>query len=173
MEYYAIINKKREGPFTVDELKIKGINRRTLVWHTGLPDWVPAESVKELAEFLKETLPPMPTPGAPVPPPVNDINPPKSWLGWAIFATVFGVFFYTVFGVFFYIIGAIPGIIGIVQSTTAQNRYNEGDYIGARRAEGMAKAWTIVGLCIAGVSVIIFFLFFISAINTYHHIPFD
>lgn len=172
MEYYAIIDGKRLGPFTIEELEKKPIDRRTLVWHAGLSDWVPASKVRELDEFLKATPPPMPAPHCPPLPPVNDLesvpDPPKSWLPWAILATIIGAFFY--------LVGCIPGVVGIYHSVSAQNKYNDGDYRGAKSAENTARAWTITGLCIAGIVVVLMIICssIINSIfdNIFYHAPY-
>ena len=89
--------------------------------------------------------------------PQNQPNPqnidrgaPYNWLGWAIFATVFGLAFY--------IIGAVPGIIGIVFTSQAKSKYRMGDYVGAYKDNTVAKILTIIGLCISGISLIIIIL---------------
>lgn len=167
MNYYAVIDGKRIGPLTLSELKSSGISRQSLVWHEGMTDWSPAGTVDSLNEFFKETPPPLPgqerqsgaTDGIPqVPRP----EPPTSWLGWAIAATILGAFFY--------LVGAIPGIVGIIQSSTARNRYDEGDYTGARRAAESAKIWTIVGLCLAGIVIvgIVLSLIFIAGVFSFY-----
>jgi hypothetical protein len=61
--YFIYDGTKHEGPFTIEELKAKGIKRSTFVWKEGLPSWVTADQVEEL-EYI---LPPLAQP--PTPPP--------------------------------------------------------------------------------------------------------
>ena len=45
--FYTIINGQQQGPFTVDELKKKGIQKNTLVWSERMSDWQQAGDVIE------------------------------------------------------------------------------------------------------------------------------
>ena len=65
---------------------------------------------------------------------------------WAIITTVIGLGFY--------IVGAVPGIIGIVYSANAQSKYRMGDYIGAYKDNNVAKILTIIGMCISALVII-------------------
>ena len=62
--YYAAIDGRQQGPFEhpVLEQKINSgeINRSTLIWHTGLPEWTPAGQVPELAGVFALVPPPLP-----------------------------------------------------------------------------------------------------------------
>jgi hypothetical protein len=67
--YFILDNNKHEGPFSVEELKAKGIRRDTMVWKEGLPSWVPAREVEELDYILpaaSAVQPPTPPPLAPL-----------------------------------------------------------------------------------------------------------
>jgi flagellar basal body-associated protein FliL len=57
--YFVHLNEQQHGPFTLEELKGKNINRETMVWYTGLPHWVPANRVEELQELLAHIPPPI------------------------------------------------------------------------------------------------------------------
>jgi len=59
-EYYIVINKQQQGPFNVEKLKNQKIKRDTLIWYEGLENWVKAEQIEELKEFLKIIPPPIP-----------------------------------------------------------------------------------------------------------------
>jgi hypothetical protein len=47
------------GPFTIDELKNQHINRDTLVWYDGIPDWEKASNIEALRDVFV-TPPPIP-----------------------------------------------------------------------------------------------------------------
>ena len=70
MKYFIVENNKQAGPFSIYELKDKGIGSETLVWAEGMTDWMPAWKVEELRNFLfntKDTSTPPPLPeGTPV-----------------------------------------------------------------------------------------------------------
>ena len=53
MSYYYAKNEEKIGPLSLDELKKIELKKDTLVWHEGLDDWVKAEEVKELRDFIK------------------------------------------------------------------------------------------------------------------------
>lgn len=45
------------GPFTIEELKIKGINSKTSIWYEGLENWTTADKIDELKSIIQQ-LPP-------------------------------------------------------------------------------------------------------------------
>jgi uncharacterized membrane protein YhaH (DUF805 family)/type II secretory pathway pseudopilin PulG len=51
-DWYYVEAGSRRGPHTVEELgeAVRRLGGSTLVWRTGFPEWVPAESVPELAD---------------------------------------------------------------------------------------------------------------------------
>jgi hypothetical protein len=48
MKKYYIHTTKQEGPFSIDDLKVKNIKRDTSIWFEGLSEWMPAENIDEL-----------------------------------------------------------------------------------------------------------------------------
>lgn len=74
-----------------------------------------------------------------------------NWLPWAIVATVFGFFTSC--------IGAIFGIIGIVQANKANGLYARGFDTEGDAANSNAKVMTIIGLIFAGLGIL-FLIFF-------------
>lgn len=58
--YYLAVNGNRTGPFTINELKDKKIERSTLVWSEGMENWTKAELLPELKGFLRTEPPPIP-----------------------------------------------------------------------------------------------------------------
>ena len=91
----------------------------------------------------------------------NDYRPGfrTNWLPWAIVATVFGFFTSC--------IGAIFGIIGIVQANKANNLYARGYEHEGDAANSNARIMTIIGLIFAGLGILalIFFGNFVSALS--------
>lgn len=59
-KYYYIENETQHGPFSIEDLKSKRINRETLVWTETMENWVQASSVEELKDIVKKTPPPIP-----------------------------------------------------------------------------------------------------------------
>lgn len=74
-----------------------------------------------------------------------------NWLPWAIVATVFGFFTSC--------IGAIFGIIGIVQANKANTFYAQGYDREGDAANSNARIMTIIGLVFAGLGIIFAFTF--------------
>lgn len=57
MIYFISNNGVQKGPLTFEQLKGQKINKDTLVWKEGAPDWVKASEVEELVPIL-ELMPP-------------------------------------------------------------------------------------------------------------------
>ena len=74
-----------------------------------------------------------------------------NWLPWAIVATVAGFFTSC--------IGAIFGIIGIVQANKANSFYAQGFDAEGDAANSNAKTMTIIGLIFAGIGILALFWF--------------
>ncbi|HWE04912.1 MAG TPA: SPFH domain-containing protein [Tepidisphaeraceae bacterium] len=62
--YYAAVNGQQMGPFDLSVLRDKitagAVTRDSLVWTTGMPQWVAAGNVAELTRLFGETPPPLP-----------------------------------------------------------------------------------------------------------------
>jgi len=62
--YYVAFNNQQVGPFDVQALPDKIISgqltRQTLVWKQGMPEWIAAEKVPELASLFQSGPPPLP-----------------------------------------------------------------------------------------------------------------
>ena len=54
MKYYIGENGSPVGPFTIDELRARGVTLDTLVWQEGMLDWKRARNVPELASALSQ-----------------------------------------------------------------------------------------------------------------------
>ncbi len=62
--YYAVLGGKQAGPFDIEALKQKAIagdiTRDTLVWKSGMPDWIAAGKVADLSTLFQSVPPPIP-----------------------------------------------------------------------------------------------------------------
>ena len=87
-----------------------------------------------------------------------------NWLPWAIIATVLGFFTSC--------IGAIFGIIGIVQANKANTFYAQGYEAEGDAANSNAKTMTIIGLIFAGIGIIALFWFgsFFNSLGSFSYI---
>lgn len=57
-KYFIHDGKDQQGPFTVDELKTKGLTAKTMIWFDGISNWTEAQFIPELKEFAISTPPP-------------------------------------------------------------------------------------------------------------------
>lgn len=61
-EYFYLSDKDQHGPFTIEELKTKGLTNDTLVWFDGIENWKKLKDIPELCENIqiKKMPPPIP-----------------------------------------------------------------------------------------------------------------
>ncbi|WP_138992324.1 CD225/dispanin family protein [Larkinella sp. C7] len=152
-QYYYLEGNQQLGPFTLEELRSKPLKPDTKVWTQGLPDWVAAQTVPEINEWLsRPQAPPVypvqpPTPNPPAYQPFQESytpnqplsaglgNRPKTWLVESILVTLFC---------------CLPfGIAGIVNASNVETRYSNGDFVGAQRASEEAAKWTKVSFFVS------------------------
>jgi membrane protease subunit (stomatin/prohibitin family) len=67
LQFFTVQGGAQQGPFPIDavatQIRGGGLTPDTLVWRQGLPGWVPASQVVELAPlFAAQTPPPLPPP---------------------------------------------------------------------------------------------------------------
>jgi hypothetical protein len=155
-KYFYSDGTNNFGPFSIEELKEKEINRETIIWFQELGKWEKAGAIPELTELF--TL---------VPPPIeksnsnfnkmensNNQRPPKTWLVESILVTLFC---------------CLPfGIAGIVNASKVESHHYAGDIEGANRASAHAKKWTMISFWIGiAVGVIYFIIIMAGAASGY------
>lgn len=181
-----VVDEKSTGPYTLAEVILHPkLTPETLVWKPGIENWVAANSLAELAPAFATQQRQQHTPPEYQSPRQenqsqfannpqykeghtyqnqdrffrnfdsfrNDYRPNMrtNWLPWAIVATVVGFFASC--------IGAIFGIIAIVQANKANSLYAQGYDREGDAANSNAKIMTIIGLVFAGIGIIIAFSF--------------
>jgi TPR repeat protein len=57
-KYFFAIKEAQFGPVSLDEILTKDLDKDTLVWHEGLPDWVRLSEIPELNVKMDASLPP-------------------------------------------------------------------------------------------------------------------
>lgn len=64
-EYFYLTGKDQNGPFTIEELKSKGLTSETLVWFDGIENWKKIKDLPELVNIIniKKVPPPPPVDG--------------------------------------------------------------------------------------------------------------
>ena len=176
--YINNITKQQNGPFTPEQLKTHNIRPETMVWCSGMTDWVQAGTVKELEFLFNPNVQQQPTnQQQTVPPPqqqrpATNTHPRYQWQNvnggsntqqdntkslhylrpipknWLIESILVTIFCCLPFG-----------IAGIVYATKVESLYYTGDYLAAEQASKDAKKWTIVGLVAGPVLMILYFMF--------------
>lgn len=59
MEYYISVGNDKRGPYSIEELKARGITSETLVMAEDTDNWVPAWQVEELRDIISVTAEPV------------------------------------------------------------------------------------------------------------------
>lgn len=160
MNYWVVIDRKKIGPLTLEETLRMPITAESYVWHRGLPTWVHAAEVKELAPMFAPAeekaedsagaeqpsapTPPPPPPYRPHPPlrpaPPVDVLPqrPCSYLGWNVASIICCCI--------------ITGIIGVIYSSRVNALYDSGQYEESLKASERAELWFIISIVVALVA---------------------
>lgn len=60
MKYYIVIDKKKKGPLSLEDLKKYKLERNTLVWRVDIDDWKSAEKFDELKYMFVNSPPQIP-----------------------------------------------------------------------------------------------------------------
>jgi len=143
-KYFYSDGLDKFGPFTLDELKSKGISRTTKIWFDDLGgDWKEAGSLSELKDLFRQ--PPPPVASSHSNPDLLDHSsssqPPKSWLIESILATLFC---------------CLPfGVAGIIFASKVESHFYAGRIAEANRASADAKKWTMISFWIGIASIVV------------------
>lgn len=164
-QYYYASGDQQLGPFTIEELKSKNLNKDVYVWYEGLSDWTRAGDLPELSSLFEVTYdtPQQPTVNPTPPPPANTgyqqpqnqggyqqqyQQPqgvkPKTWLVESILSTLFC---------------CLPaGIAGIVFASKVDTLWAQGDIAGAEKASKDAKLWTTISFGVGLVFIVLYMI---------------
>lgn len=140
--YFYLDDKgQQQGPAEAAQLTSCGVNAATLVWRSGMKDWVPAGTLPELNGFVAPAPPRGGASAASEPPrqEARTLPPcPPTHLVWAILVTV---------------CCCLPfGIVAIVKASNVSSLYDRGDYDRALLASDEAKKWVILSLVFGLIS---------------------
>ena len=151
-KYWIIVDGQPQGPFTAEQLKLRrDFTAELPVWYTGINDWTTAGAVSELAALLEEPDVAVRVvveeevkaeePARPEPTRLNTssgwvhaaeeaVEPmPKSYLAWNIVMTL---------------CCCLPfGVAGIFFSSMVAQKWQRGDFEGAKKASERA-AWCLI-----------------------------
>ena len=150
MQIWIYINGMQQGPYTLEQLRMMGLDPSTPVWYDGLAQWMPAAQApatsglfgqSDIQEEPRRTFERNYDTQSPS---GESHAKPKSFLVWNIIFTV---------------LCCCPlALAGIITGAIGQSRYNSGDFKGAKNMSD-ATEWlfilTIVWIVVsAPVSVI-------------------
>lgn len=161
-QFYYSDGINKFGPFSLEELRLKGISKNTLVWKQGMADWKRAETFPELADMYISSSAVPPTPPvqntqqhqAPASGSIpNGGIPPKSWLVESILILCFC---------------CMPfGLVALISASKVESSFKDGKYDQAERASLEAKKWVQWGfwLGLASIAAVVLFygFFFLAA----------
>ena len=187
-EYYYLKNGMKQGPFTLDALKKEPIDPDTLVFYSGLPDFVPARTQPELqAAFAGDSASASesnynrrePSYNTSVEPSVKPqpAQPPRpAQTAFEAAGNTSSTSYnpnvqrppmpenYLVWGIIVTICCCLPlGIVSIVNASKVSSAYGAGDYEGALKASKDAKKWAIWGAVGGGVFVVLCLIMIVAA----------
>ncbi len=74
-KYFLHNGTEQQGPFDIEELNAKKINKDTPIWYEGLDNWTTADKVDELKDLLRTMTPPPFGEPKKIPPPVQKSMP--------------------------------------------------------------------------------------------------
>lgn len=154
MNYYINENGQQYGPFTIDQLRMRGITGETPVWCEGMPQWTKAQKVPELYSLIipQQNYPYQQAQQRPTEP------CPNNHMTMAIIATVMTFLCCR-------IIGGIFGILSIVSANKVDSNWRLGNYNEAYRQADKAKTWAIASFIAAAIGLIISVLYVIFVIE--------
>ena len=159
MGYYILENGQQYGPFTIEQLKKRGITINTQVWREGMAQWTCVKNIPELIDIAQPPLP-----GSTPPPhmPHQKFAPttpcPDNHLILAIIATT--VSFFACFPI-------CIGVVSLIYALNVEKKWRKGDIDGAEENARNAKAWGKWSLIAIGIgySLLIIFYIFIFAFS--------
>ena len=156
MMYYIMYNGQQMGPMPADQLRNYGLNPQSMVWAEGMPNWVPASAVPELAPMLGAQ--PQTPYGQNLRQPGYGATMPLGNRGMQMTAQVDNhltlAIISTVVSFLFSCIGVIFGIIAIVKANKVNTYLAAGQQDLAVDASKSAKTFSIVALVLAALGFV-------------------
>lgn len=158
--YYSQDGQSRHGPVRPDELQKIGLTRETLIWREGLPDWVRAGDLAELAGLFSTSGPfYQPSYGHPTPASAGqyDVVPPnymKRTNAFAVTSLVLGILGLVTSC---FVVGLLLAILAVGFGHLAQRQIFQTGQPGY----GLAMVGLVTGYIATGISLLILFVFFL------------
>ncbi len=148
--YYYTDGTEKFGPFSLEELKNKGITKETKVWFHPMEDWKAAGEIPDMSILFGEqtyTTPPPPKASPNQTQNITNQMPPKTWLVESILVTI---------------LCCLPfGIVGIVFASKVESLFYAGNIEAAKKASEDAGRWTKIGFWIGLSFALLYLLYFL------------
>lgn len=169
--YYLHVDGQQKGPFQLSQLIQEGMTAETMIWRTGLPSWVTARTLPEVAVLFEVAEPVYqePEPQQPQPEPIQQPQPPytqpanhyqqqpaahyqqpvyqaplpQGWFNWSTIALVA-----MIVGFVFGIVGGVFGLIGLLKAGEANEAARTNNPM-AKDLNKSAMIWTLISATIA------------------------
>lgn len=77
MQYWIANNGQKEGPMSLDDIKARHLERKTLIWYPGLDKWTHADQIPELRTLFDYLPPELPGDDEPYAAPQPEIQNPE------------------------------------------------------------------------------------------------
>ena len=71
-KYFLHNGTEQQGPFDIDNLKVKNIKKDTPIWFEGLSEWTTAGKIAELNDLFTNATPPPFNASSSTPPPPKE-----------------------------------------------------------------------------------------------------
>lgn len=141
MDFYILENGERKGPYTIEELRQNKVSPDAMVWTEGEADWRRAGDIPALSALFPAAIPPVP----PAENPQQRPPMPKTWLVESILVMV---------------LCCLPfGLVGLVYASKVETAYWAGDYGRAEKYSADARKWTLVGVGVALILLLLYVVF--------------
>lgn len=181
IEYWIAVDRQKIGPMTLAQMRTRMIEPHTLVWREGLPTWVRADSLPELASiFRAQSIEECPSPvtSSESAPPVSpaEVDPtvgPRPYIapvadaracarsrdvsGSANEVPQMPPTYVGWSIVALLLCCMIPAIVALVNALRVSSLYNSGLFEESRKASGRAELWLIISI-VLGLVTLPFFI---------------
>lgn len=169
VKYYYIdaASKQQRGPIVIGDLSRHSIARNTMVWRSGMADWVEAGDVEELRFLFDKNIsqPKQNEQSFDKQPSVKDVAPkradsynkpesssfddiipmPKNWLIESILISLFCC--------------SPISIVGIFYAAKVESLYYAKDYAMAQEYANKAKLWALIGILFIPACYVVLIIF--------------
>lgn len=166
MNYYIIDNGQQCGPFSVEQLRMRGITGETQVWCSGMPQWTNAQNVPELRPYIKPIAQSPYYHDQKYRATPTSHRPGNNNIAIAIGATIISFIFCNIIGLAF-------GIVSIIFASKVDRLWKANDFNEAENSAEKAKTWGIVSFITTFVVIVIWISMFFMGVSFLNDLYYD